>query len=133
MKVPMLSVCLVALGFFSVSAQNVTQPEEFHAPRILRDSKTGIVFYLESDRRHVCAISPDGKLLWSRNPFVDAKVKSFQPPWPIIYTFKFVDPSWWKIHSYLGPAADFISVDFTPIQFGVIKKQTGELIWMGED
>ena len=35
-----------------------------HVPQILKDPKTGVVFYLESDRRHVSAIAPDGNLLW---------------------------------------------------------------------
>jgi hypothetical protein len=32
--------------------------------KVFQDSKTKIIFYLESDRRHVSAISPEGKLLW---------------------------------------------------------------------
>ena len=31
---------------------------------VLQDSRTKISYYLESDRRHIAAISPDGKLLW---------------------------------------------------------------------
>jgi hypothetical protein len=33
-------------------------------PLVIQDSKTKITYYLESDRRHVSAIDPDGKLLW---------------------------------------------------------------------
>jgi hypothetical protein len=33
-------------------------------PIVLQDPVTKVVFYLESDRRHVAAISPEGKLLW---------------------------------------------------------------------
>ena len=33
-------------------------------PQVLQDLKTKIVYYLESDRRHVTAIAPDGKILW---------------------------------------------------------------------
>ncbi len=33
-------------------------------PEVLVDPKTKVVFYLESDRRHVSAISPEGKILW---------------------------------------------------------------------
>jgi hypothetical protein len=32
--------------------------------RILRDPGTKVVYYLESDWRHIAAISSDGKLLW---------------------------------------------------------------------
>jgi hypothetical protein len=33
-------------------------------PRAIQDPKTKVVYYLESDRRHVAAISPAGNLLW---------------------------------------------------------------------
>jgi hypothetical protein len=41
-------------------------------PQVLVDPKTKITFYLESDRRHVSAIAPNGKLLW-RTEFVMAQ------------------------------------------------------------
>ena len=34
-------------------------------PEILKDPKTNVIYYLESDHCHLVAISPDGKLLWS--------------------------------------------------------------------
>lgn len=33
-------------------------------PEILKDPKTGVIYYLESDHCNLVAISPDGKLLW---------------------------------------------------------------------
>jgi hypothetical protein len=33
-------------------------------PRTIQDAVTKIVYYLESDRHHIAAISPDGMLLW---------------------------------------------------------------------
>ena len=35
-----------------------------YSARVIRDSKTKVVYYLDSDRRHIAAISPDGKLPW---------------------------------------------------------------------
>jgi hypothetical protein len=32
--------------------------------RVLQDPKTKVSYYVESDLRHVAAITPDGKLLW---------------------------------------------------------------------
>ena len=136
MKIPMLPVCLLvcAMGFVSASAQNITVIDNFYGfPKVLHDAKTKIIFYLESDGRHISAISPEGKLLWSRNPFVDAKLTPYRLKRPIICYFDFVDPAWWKIHSYLGPADDFISVNFNSSQFGVIKKETGDFTFLGED
>jgi hypothetical protein len=34
-------------------------------PEILKDQKTGVIYYLESDHCNLVAISPEGKLLWS--------------------------------------------------------------------
>jgi len=34
--------------------------------RVLQDPKSKVVYYLESDQRHIAAVSPDGKLLWCR-------------------------------------------------------------------
>ena len=36
------------------------------------DKQTDTLLYLERDGRHLAAISPAGKILWLRNPFVDA-------------------------------------------------------------
>lgn len=36
---------------------------------ILQDEKTGMFFYVESDRRHIAAISPTRKLLWCKDAF----------------------------------------------------------------
>ena len=136
MKILTLAVCLVvcATGFVFAASPDVTMLDDHQVvPKVLRDAKTKIIYYLESDGRHVSAISPDGKLLWSRDPFVDKKLSPYRTPLPIICYFDFVDPAWWKIHSYLGPADDFICVNFNSSQFGVIKKETGDFTFFGQD
>ena len=136
MKIPMLAVCLVvlAMGLVSAPAQNVTVLDEFHvAPKVLHDAKTKIIFYLESDGRHISSISPDGKLLWSRDPFVDSKLTPYRLKRPLICYFDFVDPNWWKIHRWLGKADDFIGINFNSSQFGVLKKETGDFTCFGQD
>lgn len=35
-----------------------------YSAMVIQDPKTKVVYYLESDRRHIAAISPAGKLLW---------------------------------------------------------------------
>ena len=37
---------------------------EFVAPQAIQDSRTKVIYYLESDHRHVVAIDPEGKILW---------------------------------------------------------------------
>jgi hypothetical protein len=57
------AVLLLGLLFSTlVVSGDPSLPE--HQPEILKDSKTKVVYYLESDRRHIAAISPEGKLLW---------------------------------------------------------------------
>src|SRR4051812_12323564 len=46
-------------------------------PTTFKDADSGIVFYVESDGRHVSAISPDGKILWSRDPFLDSHLAHY--------------------------------------------------------
>jgi len=136
MNILTLAVCLVvcATGFVFASPGDVTMLDDHHVvPKVLRDAKTKIIYYLESDGRHVSAISPDGKLLWSRDPFVDKKLGPYRTPWPIICSFDFVDPAWWKLHSWLGPEDDFIGVNFNSSQFGVINKKTGDFTGLGQD
>ncbi len=41
-----------------------TTVETRQTPRVLVDPKTKVSYYLESDRRHIAAISADGRLLW---------------------------------------------------------------------
>jgi len=55
LPIALLLVPLVASGNSPVPAS---------PPQVLQDSKTKIIYYLESDRRHVAAIASDGKLLW---------------------------------------------------------------------
>jgi hypothetical protein len=45
-------------------------------PQVIQDQKTKVVYYLESDRRHVAAISPEGKLLWCCEVIPTVYVKS---------------------------------------------------------
>lgn len=137
MKILMLLAFLIvcSTGYsLGDSKDEVRVIDENHVvPKAIQDPATKIIFYLESDGRHISAISPDGKLLWSRDPFVDAKLKPYRGPHPIICYFNFVDPTWWKIHSYLGLADDFIGLGYNSSQFGAINKITGKFTWFGQD
>lgn len=49
-----------------------------------RDEKSRITVYVESDGRHVAAISATGKLLWVRNPFADNSLCPYRYAYPHI-------------------------------------------------
>jgi hypothetical protein len=51
---------------------------------IYRDATANVIIYVETDGRHVVAISPDGKILWRKDPFVDAGLQPYRMPRPTI-------------------------------------------------
>ena len=144
MKISVLPICLVFCAMGTVFASDNTHfvpnntdapvlNEDYVIPKVLVDLQTRIIYYLESDGRHISAISPNGKLLWHVDPFVDAKLEPYRFSQPIILYFEFVDPTWWKIHAYLGPADDFIGINFNSSQFGALNKNTGKFTCFGQD
>jgi hypothetical protein len=135
---PLLGLMLFAPPFPAPAQQvpqsTVTVVDEWHVvPVVLRDPKTKILYILESDGRHISAITPAGKLLWSRNPFVDKKLSTYRLVYPLIVYFDFPDPAWWKIHRHLGPVSDFIAINFNSSQFGAVNKKTGDFTFFGQD
>src|SRR5262249_36881652 len=62
-------------------------------PQTYKDAASGLLFYVESDGRHVTAINSEGKILWTRNPFEDARLTPYRNPFPRII--------------YIGPATDW--------------------------
>jgi hypothetical protein len=107
--------------------------QDYIVPRVLTDPRTHIVYYLESDGRHISAIGPDGKLLWHVEPFADAKLEAYRFSHPIILEFDFPDKPWWRIHRYLGKAQDFISIGYNSSQFGALRKTDGHFFFFGQD
>jgi hypothetical protein len=58
-------ILLLSLLFLveTVEADFVSSTE-FVAPQAIQDARTKVIYYLESDHRHVAAVDPEGKLLW---------------------------------------------------------------------
>lgn len=94
-----------------------------------RDEATNVTIHVEMDGRHVTATSPDGTLLWRKNPFVDAKLQPYRSARPTI--------------DHVGPAGDefrvgdssnkVFGVRFTSSQFGVMDIVTGQFRYLGQD
>jgi hypothetical protein len=132
---PLLFLVFGAAGYGQTNITgNVKVVDENHVvPKALVDPVSKITFYLESDGRHISAIAPDGKVLWTHDPFVDSKLTPYRLPRPLISFFDFVDPEWWKIHDRLGKSDEFIGINYNSSQFGMIKKTTGDFSWFGQD
>jgi hypothetical protein len=94
---------------------------------ICKDAASGTIIYVETDGRHVAAISQAGKLLWRRDPFVDASMEPYRQAHPII--------------SSIGPETDRASkrpngklaVRFTSSQFGEMDIATGKFVFEGQN
>jgi hypothetical protein len=98
-------------------------------PQVYKDPKSGTLLYVETDGRHVAAISVDGKLLWIRDPFKDAHIPFYRTKTPQIV--------------YIGPIPTedtvsvphdrFVSIRFNSSQFGYLSIISGEFRFEGQD
>lgn len=104
--------------------------EPFPGPQAYKDPNSGTVLYVESDGRHVAAISSDGKLLWNRDPHEDAHLDSYRTKNPqIVYIGpppKGSLPPGWKRNTFVG-------VSFNNSQFGVLRIRDGDFRFLGQD
>ena len=59
---------VLSLGFLLLNAGwawgSPFEPPTNSPPQSLQDPTTKVIFYLESDLRHVAALNPDGHVLW---------------------------------------------------------------------
>ncbi len=104
--------------------------EPFPGPQVYKDPHSGTILYVESDGRHVAAISGDGKLLWNRDPFKDGHLTFYRTKKPqIIY----VGPVS-KSNPRAVPEPDkFVVITFNSSQFGLLRVSNGEFLFLGQD
>jgi len=102
----------------------------FPGPQSYRDSATGITFYVESDGLHVAAISKEGKILWVRDPFHDAKLDDYRTHKPQIV---FIGKGSWVVNGVRRKDIPAIRIGFNSSQFGVMKMSDGEFYCLGQD
>ena len=91
----------------------------FNGQKVLQDPKTKVIYYLESDLRHIAALSPDGKLLWCCKV-----IPATAAPRVHIISFGF----------YVKDD-DLIGVTSNPVglAWGIIHKKTGVYEGLGQD
>ena len=134
----MRTACLFAILLFVQSPNpapktttyigHYSQP--FPGPQTYMNPNNGTLFYVETDGRHVAAISGDGKLLWIREPYKDPKVEFYRSANPqIIYIGS--SPKW-----YQPPKSEsdrYVGISFSNSQFGVLKVSNGDFTFLGQD
>ena len=98
---------------------------DFPGPQVFKDVASGTLFYVETDGRHVAAISCTGKLLWNRDPFTEAHLPFYRTQKPQIVSIG-PDPE------SNGPS-QFIAIAFNSSQFGVMRITDGEFRFRGQD
>jgi hypothetical protein len=114
-----------------LSRDDVVSAGQFKAHTYL-DPQTRVLFYVETDGRHLSAIGPDGKLLWTRNPYVDTgshyyrrkEIITYLGPLPAEYA---------RVSKKQNLGGPFIQIAFDSTQFGAVDVKTGNFFNLGQD
>lgn len=123
-----LTISLIGLPIAAKSAQYVNSWHEFQGAQSYKDAATNLIFYVESDGRHVTAIDSKGKVLWTRDPFLDAHLEHYRTEKPqIVYIGA---PLEWMVAEQKG---HYVAINFNSTQFGIINVTSGEFIFLGQD
>jgi hypothetical protein len=111
------------------SADKAEYPEVQYGAQTYRDPLSGIILYVESDARHISAISRTGKLLWTRDPFNDTHLEFYRTKHPQIAD---IGPGpkriWIK-----GNPRDFVQLTYNSSQFGLLRISDGKFFIMGQN
>jgi hypothetical protein len=118
-------LCLISLFFVAdVSAAPVRDGYPAAVTGLIyKDAAANVIIYVETDGRHVVAISPDGKILWRKDPFVDAGLEPYRQPRPTINFVGSCRPDVGKI----------FCISFTSSQAGTMDIATGKFTFEGQD
>jgi hypothetical protein len=84
---------------------------------------------VESDGLHIAAISKEGKILWVRDPFHDAKLSDYRTHHPQIVSVG--KGSWWLNGVRQKDRA--ILITFNSSQFGAMRISDGEFQLYGQN
>lgn len=110
-------------------------------PITYRDPETSVLFYVESDGRHLAAINPDGKLLWVRSPFEDKGLCPYRTARPVIRSIgPYNIPAGYAENIAedmkrrgANPSHRFIWIEFDSTQFGEVDQTTGDFLYEGQN
>jgi hypothetical protein len=105
------------------------------APLTYKDPGSGILIYVETDRRHFAGIDPSGKVIWCRDLLKEepARINNSYEIEPLIYSIH--APMDWTLKQMASKSkpGPFAGIGFLNKSFGVIDVRTGEFTWMGND
>jgi len=104
--------------------------ESFPGPQVYKDPNSGTLFYVETNGRHVAAISGDGRLLWSKDPFKDGRLPFYRTKKPQIV---YIGPAQKGVHPPGEESSKFVSIAFNSSQSGLLRMSTGDFEFLGQD
>jgi hypothetical protein len=108
--------------------------EPFPGPQVYKDPHSTTTLYVETDGRHVAAISGDGTLLWNKDPFKDGHLSFYRTKNPQIIYIGPVSKSRPCAGPYAGGEPDnFAAITFNNSQFGLLRIGNGEFKFLGND
>ena len=120
------ALCVTTLAAAEQYIAHATLP--YQGPVAYADKTLQVVFYAETDGRHLSAITFDGKVLWTRSPFVDAKLEPYRMAEPRIV--RIGPPLPWMIKAAKGA---FVAIAFESTQFGLVDVKSGDFVLLGQD
>jgi len=97
---------------------------------VYKDPNSGTLFYVETNGRHVAAISGDGRLLWSKDPFKDGRLPFYRTKKPQIV---YIGPAQKGVHPPGEESSKFVSIAFNSSQSGLLRMSTGDFEFLGQD
>jgi hypothetical protein len=90
-------------------------------------AKTGIIFYVETDGRHMAAIDRNGKILWHKTPYEDKAIFGKKIEGRVIYRLLEADDSDLELMQRRGKTGQYIRVSCGMHEVGLLNQNTGEL------
>ena len=103
---------------------------DFPGPQVYKDPGSGTLLYVETDGRHVAAISGDGKLLWNRDPFKEAHLPFYRTEKPQIV---YIGAASKSHHPAAEKSEKFVVISYNNSQFGLMRISNGEFLFSGQD
>jgi hypothetical protein len=113
-------------------------PVPISLPYKYKDPDSEITFEVESDGRHIVAVDADGKTLWRRDPFADARLKPYRTATPkIVYISNLrkddAPHQWIRKAMEKEGVTNFICINFNSSQSGCLDIRNGNFTFLGQD
>jgi hypothetical protein len=107
-------------------------------PMVYKDPRTSIAMYVESDGRHIAATDVQGKLLWVRNPWEEARAFCpYRTPRPVVASLKIMELNDLGMSYLKSRGANlehtFIALSFDSSQYGMLDESTGDFFPEGQN